>query len=453
MAASSSSCGRWNFTQLAHFGVHAHDSEWSTLAKTDHDARPTCCRRRSPQFVRFEPEADALLKPSSVRLLVVLATDSTNATRALTLSNIAAFSQLNQVRASFVVVVGRCGKWASVAAGAAALGVPFDCVLRPPEPSSSPSKNGGGAAFRPKLPLQLHGAMKYLHRMVEETSEEQQQAAEAIAERDALDPGAAGSSSSSSSSAAADNSRFDAIWLPDADVAFTADGVSDFLLRWSCAFSAGPPFVSQPAMHGALSRTGRSQQFWPFNYGREWQSNGRLGDLNAIAMHTAYVEQQAPLLDAPFFVWFVNVIGQPLAAIQRTHGTDVGTDQLWCRAAGHYARLAVEADRRKRARQGDVYVVDRSPAADAIMRPGCAVIPVPFRHKGVQRRRPPAFWKGVGAVRDQAEARWPEYWLGGPLMHKYRLTSEHVELTKSLEADRCMVRKVSSTRLGPACTR
>ena len=140
-----------------------------------------------------------MLKPSSVRLLVVLATDSTNATRALTLSNIAAFSQLNQVRASFVVVVGRCGKWASVAAGAAALGVPFDCVLRPPESSSSPSKNGGGAAFRPKLPLQLHGAMKYLHRMVEETSEEQQQAAEAIAERDALDPGAAGSSSTSSS--------------------------------------------------------------------------------------------------------------------------------------------------------------------------------------------------------------------------------------------------------------
>ena len=98
------------------------------LSKETDARRPTCCRRRSPQFVRFEPGRTALLKPSSVRLLVVLATDSTNATRALTLSNIAAFSQLNQVRASFVVVVGRCGKWASVAAGAAALGVPFDCV-------------------------------------------------------------------------------------------------------------------------------------------------------------------------------------------------------------------------------------------------------------------------------------------------------------------------------------
>ena len=200
-------------------------------------------------------------------------------------------------------------------------------------------------------------------------------------------------------------------------MAFTADGVSDFLLRWSCAFSAGPPFVSQPAMHGALSRTGRSQQFWPFNYGREWQSNGRLGDLNAIAMHTAYVEQQAPLLDAPFFVWFVNVIGQPLAAIHERTG------RMWAPiSCGAERRGIMRAWRSRRtaearARQGDVYVVDRSPAADAIMQPGCAVIPVPFRHKGVQRRRPPAFWKGVGAVRDQAEARWPEYWLGGPLMH------------------------------------
>jgi hypothetical protein len=54
-------------------------------------------------------------------------------------------------------------------------------------------------------------------------------------------------------------------------------------------------------------------------------------------------------------------------------------------------------------------------------------------------------------VRAAAEQRWPQFWLDAALLRMHRLTSEHVELKKRLGDDRCMVRSVSSTRLGPAC--
>ena len=268
--------------------------------------------------------------------------------------------------------------------------------------------------------------------------------------------------------------QFDAIWLPDADIAFSADELSAFLLRWSCAFEDGPPLVAQPAMHHDLGRTGRSQQFWHLNYGREWQPLGRLAGLGTHAMHTAFVEQQAPLLDVGFFRWFVKHIGRELAMLQSAHSTDVATDQLWCRAAAHYARSELLAPRAAplRTTERAATILDalsphtpnvpldapssftdpwKNPGVPPGGRVGCAVIPVPFRHRGVQRRRSPAFWRGVNTVREAAEATWPNYWLSTSLLRLHRLSSEHVEVSKSLGADRCMVRSVSSTRLGPAC--
>lgn len=400
---NTSRCGRWDFSELRTHAVHAHEHEWSGSS---------CCRKRLPQS--WAPDVEAVLRKRSVQLLIVLTADSRNATRALTLANIAAFSQLNEVRAHFVAVVGRCNDWNSVGSAAATLGVPFECVARPAETSD----NGSAAdtQFRPKLPLQLLGAQRHMARL-----------------RSRTDADAIGMPKAHS------EPPFDAIWLPDADIAFSADTISAFLVRWACAFEGGSPLVAQPAMHHDVSRTGRSQQFWPLNYGREWQPGGRLASVGAYAMHTAYVEQQAPLLDAPFFAWFADELGGPLAAMQAAHGTDVGTDQLWCRAAAHY-----EQQRRRAASQ-------QQPAEQAAARPSCAVIPTPFRHRGMQRRRSPAFWRGVGLVREAAERRWPQYWLREALLQFYRLSSAHVESSKSLGADVCMVRRVSSTRLGAAC--
>ena len=399
---ATASCGRWDFAELSAHAVQPHVHEWS--------ASSLCCERRLPQF-KQAPEVDAVLHKRSVRLLVVLAADSRNATRALTLSNIAAFSQLNEVLVRFVAVTGRCHRWEDVRAAAALLGIPFECVPRPPDKSED-VKKAGAAAFRPKLPLQILGAQRHmLHLRARSVSE------------DGTRP----------------SPTFDGIWLPDADVAFSADELSAFLVRWACAFEGGAPLIAQPAMHGDSSRTSRSQQFWHLNYGREWQPSGRLAAVRAHAMHTAYVEQQAPILDGAFFAWFVREVGEPLAALQTMHGTDVGTDQLWCRAAGRFSEQQQQQQQQ------------RAGGGRAAARVSCAVIPIPFRHRGFQKRRPPEFWKGVGSLREAAEKRWPHFWLGHALLTRHKLSSAHVEPSKSLSADVCMVRRTTSTRLGPAC--
>ena len=82
---------------------------------------------------RFGPDGEGTLLPNSVKLLVVLVADSSNFTRSLTLSNIAAFSQLREIRASFLVIVEQCANWIDVhAAATATLGMRLECVERPP---------------------------------------------------------------------------------------------------------------------------------------------------------------------------------------------------------------------------------------------------------------------------------------------------------------------------------
>ena len=199
---------------------------------------------------------------------------------------------------------------------------------------------------------------------------------------------------------------FDAIWLPDADVRFTTDGISAFLLHWACAFSAGAPVIAQPVMHGRVSRASRSQQFWPFNYGREWQPSGRLSDLDVRAFHTAYVEQQAPLVDARFFFWFGEEIGAELAKVQQTHNTDIGTDQLWCRAAAHSKAHVSRA---------------------AFPTPGLCrnSHTIPARWRTAQTT---VSFLARTACRDLPK-HWPSYWLDGRLLQMYKLSSAHVEMT------------------------
>ena len=505
-------CGPWSFADLRTHGVELHDREWE-------HASSTCCRRRSPVHRGFGPDVDATLRDKAVKLLVLVVADSSNFTRALTLANVAAFSQVREVSADFLVVASNCDRWRGVSMAATkTLGITFRCITV--QPAASPSvateapaahkakcKHRNNAAstcsastFRPKLPLQLYGIDMLRSLSLDSKAGFQPQvrrrggdarprktAARASRILTSSPPAAAlatvpvtatlaGTVTSAAqlmliaSGAAVAGVRapathtatrplprppspppppppppppapprllegYDAVWMPDADIAFSTDGIAAFLLRWACAFEAGPPLVAQPALHGDLGRTGRSQQFWHLNYGREWQPEGRLAQIGAVGFHAPYIEQQAPLLDAGFFAWFAEAIGRPLAAMQEKHGTDLGTDQLWCRAAAHYAIQ----------RQG------REGAGERLRRASCAVLPVPFRHRGLQRRRPGAFWRGSATVREAAAERWPFFWLDTKLLRMFRLSSEHVEETKRLRHDRCMVRLASSRRIGPAC--
>ena len=51
----------------------------------------------------------------------------------------------------------------------------------------------------------------------------------------------------------------------------------------------------------------------------------------------------------------------------------------------------------------------------------------------------------------RAQSRWPEFWLDNRLLQMLKLSSEHVEPSRRLPADRCMVRRFSSRELGPSC--
>jgi len=140
-----------------------------------------------------------------------------------------------------------------------------------------------------------------------------------------------------------------------------------------------------------------------------------------------------------FLDWFMREVGEELASMQLVEGTDLATDQLWCRAAGHFGASRVPTRPPK-------------PPRAQSARPSCAVIPVAFRH--LNRATIPqtaAFWHGSHIVRSKAAARWPQYWVDGPLLKLYKLSSNHVEEKKGLQHDRCLVRRFSSRVLGPAC--
>ena len=376
---------RWPPTLLSQHAIHSHDDEWDDGG---------CCALRSK--LHAPPEADATLKPLSLRLLFVIVADARNETMALAVANLGAISVVREI-ASEVIVLShddQCSKWATVAEAAALLRVPFRCVECPRATPLPP----GHDPFRPKLPLQLHAMRSYLHAQAQPRLPD----------------------------------AFDAVWLADADVGLTADGLSAFLIRWACSFRAGPPLVAQPAMHGNQGRTERAQTFWPLNYAREWRPEGRVGSLGALALHVGYVEQQAPLLDAGFLAWYVAELGQTLAAMQLAAGTDLATDQMWCRAAAAYAR--------------------RIQGAAAKARPGCAIITVPFRHHNrATIAQSKQFWSGSHRVRVAAAERWPQYWMDPKLLSLYKLGSWHVEEKLGLWHDRCMVRRFASRRLGPAC--
>ena len=141
---------------LLEHGVRPHNHEWEGQA---------CYTRRS--IIRgFGPDTDGTLKPHAVRLLVLLVADSGNFTRALTLANVAAFSQLPEVSADYLLVVA---KWSSMLAEVKqTLGMRIDCVEQPEAPMevrlnpkcsrrTSAASICSARAFRPKLPLQLHG--------------------------------------------------------------------------------------------------------------------------------------------------------------------------------------------------------------------------------------------------------------------------------------------------------
>ena len=56
-----------------------------------------------------------------------------------------------------------------------------------------------------------------------------------------------------------------------------------------------------------------------------------------VAAETGFIEVQAPIVYAPFFIWFVRYFAVPLLGAAHVLGADWGLDALFCRAARMYA--------------------------------------------------------------------------------------------------------------------
>merc|ERR1712087_325045 len=69
---------------------------------------------------------------------------------------------------------------------------------------------------------------------------------------------------------------------------------------------------------------------WPFAFSKA----GAMP--NAVA--SEFVEQQFPIFDGDFFLWFMETIGSGIGSAQAFAKTSWGIDAVWCRAAAYYAR-------------------------------------------------------------------------------------------------------------------
>ena len=234
---------------------------------------------------------------------------------------------------------------------------------------------------------------------------------------------------------------FQAVLLLDSDLNLNSSlfDADLFVDRWLCAFEGGWPLVSQPP----VAHRWPSQSFWPMNYKGEWSTScvkhclskgisktGRVADLHVQGLEVAYVEAQVAVLDKSFFFWLVTNVGNELAHVQQSRGSDWGIDQIWCRAARYYATSVLKSKERC----------------------ACAVLPVPMLHMDTRTiKKDGRFISAGNAVRKFASSRWPQWWLPSRVARLYKLTSAHVEESQRLSKDRHMVTTFSSRKLGEPC--
>ena len=122
------------------------------------------------------------------------------------------------------------------------------------------------------------------------------------------------------------------VWLVDEDISFRGFDLHRYWRRLHTAFAPlgrGPPVISQPVINAAAAADfGNPAGKWVemLNAAAFWQGS------EIAAAESSYVEQQAALVDARFFVQ-ARAKWQSLANAQHQAGSDFGLDTIWCGAA------------------------------------------------------------------------------------------------------------------------
>jgi hypothetical protein len=115
---------------------------------------------------------------------------------------------------------------------------------------------------------------------------------------------------------------YEKLWLLDEDISIEGFNFERYFGIWNCAFhqDSPAPCITQPLMIG--------KELAPFG------NNGwKVFNDSIIAVKSAWIEQQAPILDAQFFSWFTLYFISPLYNEILKAKSDVGHDFTWCGAA------------------------------------------------------------------------------------------------------------------------
>eukprot|EP01035_Chromulina_nebulosa_P024822 gene24822-32326_t len=149
------------------------------------------------------------------------------------------------------------------------------------------------------------------------------------------------------------------VWLMDEDISIVGFNFRSYFGIWDCAFdpASPPPVISQPLISGNKYQPPFSKDGWA------------MYNNSVVAIRTAWVEQQSPILDARFFAWFIENIISPMKDDFIEIKSDFGYDQAWCGAAEMWNSVLREA-----APHGDSSTEGKGRARGVKNNPPCVVI-------------------------------------------------------------------------------
>ena len=219
---------------------------------------------------------------------------------------------------------------------------------------------------------------------------------------------------------------YSALFLLDADIAWSRASAVEFFERWLHDFGARPPLVAQGLIRG-------DSYYWPLSYetwADAWQRNATLRSVRGVRV--GFTEQQCLLFDIHFFVWLMQHGGLELAIRQQAHHNQYGLTSIACGAASEYSSELLRGERMP-----------------------CVLVTTPYDHFSSRLlNKDGAYQNGAKAVERFAKSRYARWWAveerrtwkNEPYTERWR-----ARVWADLLANATMGRANSSSSFGSAC--
>ena len=118
-------------------------------------------------------------------------------------------------------------------------------------------------------------------------------------------------------------------FIMDEDISLDGFSITRFIKKWKCSFGINRPLIVQPLI-------AESKQYFPYVHEKFWKSNNLYSNVTAATV--GLVEQQVPIFNTVFLVWYIRHVLSRIKDVALKYGVDQSIDKTWCKAAGMYAR-------------------------------------------------------------------------------------------------------------------